>query len=135
MRIVYCVNTISVIGGVEAVTITKANALAAIPGNQVWMIICGSPLGSPAFSISDKIELLSINYRITRAFPLNLLQIAKEWGTLRKRLQEHLNRIQPDIVVSTGGFDKWFVPFTKGRWALVREVHGVKDYRRKEKEN
>ena len=40
MRIVYCLNTISVIGGVEAVSVTKANALAAIPGNKVWMIIC-----------------------------------------------------------------------------------------------
>lgn len=133
MRIVYCLNTISVIGGVEAVSVTKANALAAIPGNKVWMIICGSSLAPPAFNISGKVELLSIDYRITWAFPLNLLQIAKEWGSLRKQLQEHLNRIQPDIVVSTGGFDKWLVPFTRGRWAFVREVHGVKSYRRKEK--
>lgn len=35
MKIVYCTDTISHMGGIEIVTIAKANALAAIPGNQV----------------------------------------------------------------------------------------------------
>ena len=38
MRIVFCLNDISLVGGIERVTIVKANALAAMEGNEVWII-------------------------------------------------------------------------------------------------
>ena len=37
MRIVYCINSISHIGGIARVVVAKANALAAIEGNEVWI--------------------------------------------------------------------------------------------------
>lgn len=39
MTITYCINSIKGIGGIQRVTIVKANALAEIPGNRVYIIV------------------------------------------------------------------------------------------------
>ena len=39
MKIAYCTDTIDRLGGIEVVTLAKANALALVPGNQVWIIV------------------------------------------------------------------------------------------------
>ena len=43
MKIVYCTDSVCILGGVEIVTIVKANALAKIAGNEVWIVVaaCG----------------------------------------------------------------------------------------------
>ena len=47
MKILYCTNTLWAGGGIEHITIAKANALAAIDGNVVWIAI--SRLESSSF--------------------------------------------------------------------------------------
>ena len=39
MKIVYCLNSIKGIGGIQRVTVVKANALAEIEGNIVFVIV------------------------------------------------------------------------------------------------
>ena len=39
MKIVYCLNSICVLGGIGAVTCAKANALASIPDNEVYIVV------------------------------------------------------------------------------------------------
>ena len=39
MKIVYCVNSIRYLGGIQRVTVVKANALAEIPGNEVYVVM------------------------------------------------------------------------------------------------
>lgn len=34
MKIVYCLNSIRYLGGIQRVTLVKANALADVPGNK-----------------------------------------------------------------------------------------------------
>ena len=46
MKIVYSTNTIYKLGGIEIVTVVKANALAAIPGNQVWIAVADNRAAS-----------------------------------------------------------------------------------------
>ena len=43
MNIVYCIDATYNLSGTDIVTITKANALAAIPGNRVWVVSAGNP--------------------------------------------------------------------------------------------
>ena len=38
MIIVYCINSFSPYGGIERVTVCKANALARVNGNVVWIV-------------------------------------------------------------------------------------------------
>ena len=39
MKIVYCINSVYLSGGMERITLVKANALARIPGNEVWVVV------------------------------------------------------------------------------------------------
>ena len=39
MKIVYCIDSVYLLGGMEKVTIVKANALAKIPSNEVWVVV------------------------------------------------------------------------------------------------
>lgn len=39
MKIVYCLNSIRGIGGIENVTLAKANELAKIEGNDIYIIV------------------------------------------------------------------------------------------------
>lgn len=41
MRIAYCLNSIRYLGGIQRVTIVKANALADISDNEVYIIVSG----------------------------------------------------------------------------------------------
>ena len=57
MKIAYCIDTITAMGGIERVTIAKANALADIIGNQVFIIVTANN-GNPVLSINPKINII-----------------------------------------------------------------------------
>ena len=128
MRIVYCVHSLQV-GGIESITVAKANALANLSGNKVWIITCCDPAPISAFPVYEKVCLCGIQHPNNKPFPWNLLQI---YFGIRIELQNILQTIQPDIVVSTGGIDKWLIPSKKRTWSTIREIHFIHDYRRKE---
>lgn len=131
MKIVYCINTLSTVGGVESITVTKANALADIPGNSVWIITCCDNSLLSAFPVSNKVGLLGVRGGYNGVFPWNLINMAIQNRKKRKALQGLFKQIEPDVVISTGGVDKWIIPFVSGSWAKVREIHAVKHYRKK----
>ena len=126
MRIVYCLNWL-VYGGLEAITVAKANLLAE-KGHQVWIITCcdGSPR-SP-FPLSEKVTIYGIDFPGRYKFPRNMFHI---FFTLKKKLRGLLREINPDIVVSADGVDKWLIPARKPSWSSVREIHSVHDNRRR----
>ena len=55
-RIVYCTNSICHPGGIQTVTITKANALAEIAGNEVWIVVTDNQRATPMLPISNNIS-------------------------------------------------------------------------------
>lgn len=62
MRILYCVNCLGARGGIERVTIVKANALADIEGNEV--AICYTDKGdfpNTIHPLSQKIKTFDLN--------------------------------------------------------------------------
>ena len=124
MKIVYCMNSLWV-AGVEAITVAKANLLSE-KGNQVWLVTCCNRYPSSPFPLSEKVVLRGIDFRDYK-FPWNFLHLV--FG-LKKKLYELLCEIEPDVVISTGGVDKWIVPLRKSSWSTVREIHSVHDYRR-----
>ena len=127
MKLVYCLDSLSTLGGVQCVTITKANAFAQNPANRVWIISCFDDSKQSCIPISNRIGLRRINYELSWRFPWNLIQLPIKRVSLIKKLQKTLCQIEPDIVISTGGLDQWLVPFTKGNWSTIREYHVVKD--------
>ncbi len=63
MTIVYCIDSIHGVGGIQHITLVKANALAEISQNTVW-IVYADDSGKLCFPLSVKVHTidLGINY-------------------------------------------------------------------------
>lgn len=136
MKIVYCLNSIRGLGGVQRVTIVKANALADIDGNEVYMVVTDNKHSTLVMSLSPKVHLidLDINYYRGdrgRSKIANIIVYKQKMRKHRKALANFLNKLKPDIVVSVGGFEKYMLlSMRKRTWKVVREFHFVKNYRK-----
>ena len=137
MKIVYCLNSIRYLGGIQRVTIVKANALAEIPGNEVYLLVTDNKTGPLVHELSSKVHLidLDINYfhnNDKRSHMANRV-VAKFKGIPHKRkLNQWLKRISPDVVISVGASEKFKLTGNRKRsWKLVREFHSEKNYRSK----
>ena len=133
MRIIYCLDSINYVGGIQHVTVTKANALASLPGNEVWIIVADNS-GERGVHLSPDVHFvdLGINYyEDDWKSRWNVLKgILIKRRKHRKALKAVLNEIQPDILISVGQSEKNFLPTIRGPWGTIREYHFVKSYRR-----
>ena len=117
MTIVYCTNTLWAGGGIEHVTIAKANALASIEGNVVWIIVTDNRF-PPITPLDKKVRVIDLELKYytddhKRSRLANLFHL---WGQrlLHKRvLKKALNKIDPDIIISTDSLDKYFLPYLR----------------------
>ncbi len=135
MKIVYCLNSISYIGGIERVTIVKANALAELLENEVYIIVTDNKQNTFIHPLSPKVHLidLDVNYYRddwkSRWHVLKGIVIKREEH--KRKLTTALKKIQPDIVVSVGQAEKYFLPSIQGNWKKIRELHYEKNYRKR----
>lgn len=141
MKIVYCTDSVCYPGGIQRVTIAKANALADVEGNEVWIVVTDNKRDMRVLPISEKVHLedLDINYYEddwkSRWHVLKGIFIKRRKH--RKALQKFLNTIQPDIVISTGTSEKYILPRLRlfSKPALIREIHFTSDYRQRAANN
>lgn len=136
MKIAYCLNSIRYLGGIQKITVVKANALAEIPENEVYIIVTDNKEGVLLEPLSPKVKLID----------LNVNYYADDWksrwhileGIFIKRrkhkqyLKSTLQDIQPDIVISVGQSEKNMLPSINGKWKTIREFHFTKDYRKRQ---
>lgn len=141
MRIVYCLNSIRYLGGMPRVTITKANSLADIQGNEVYVIVTDNKEGVQVQQLSDKVHLidLDINYYkgdTERSKLANYLIGMMQRRAHKKKLYDELCKIQPDIVISVGTAEKYMlVSMGSMTWKTIREFHHVRNNYRKKTAN
>ena len=134
MKIVYCINSIRVLGGIERVTVVKANALAEVPDNEVYIAVLSDKKGSYTETPSPKVKVVDLNAEF---FPNGLphSRIAYVWQSIkqskayRQKLADFLHRVNPDVVVSVGHTEFYHLPKIQGKWKLVRELHMPANYR------
>ena len=137
MKIVYCLNSIRFLGGIQRVTTVKANALADIPGNEVYVVVTDNKAGPEIHELSPKVHLidLDINYydhNQERSMLTNLIVGMAKGVPHKKALVKVLNQINPDIVISVGMSEKYMLTSMKKRtWKIIREFHSEKYYRSK----
>ena len=135
MRIAYCLNSISYVGGIEKITSAKACALGDIPGNEVYIIVTDCPEGEAAASgrLSPKVRLVNLAvgyYTDDWKSKWNVLKgILVKRRLHKKRLKRALYEIRPDVVISVGQSEKYMLTEIKGDWVSVREMHFVKNFR------
>ena len=134
MKIAYCLNSINYVGGIENVTVTKANVLAKREDYEVFIIVSDHEENEGvAAGLSDSVHLidLDINYYSDDWKSIwNVLKgILVKRRLHKKRLAKTLNEINPEVVISLGQAEKYMLPQIKGRWVLLREMHYCKDFR------
>jgi len=104
IKVAYCIPALYSISGMEKTLTIKANYFADVLHYKVYIILTDGKERVPAFTLSDKIEIinLDINYDKIWSYPL----YKKAWLYLYKqqlfikRLTKVLNEIKPDITVS-----------------------------------
>lgn len=134
MKIVYCLNSICVLGGIGAVTCAKANALASIPDNEVYIVVTDHdeskcpPLSGVKLIDLDVNHWQNDSHSIFYAFSRIARNRMREH---EKKLNSLLEELQPDVVISVGWSEKYIIPkISKGKpWVTIREYHYDRNYR------
>lgn len=135
MKIVYCTDSVCHAGGIQRITVAKANALADIEGNEVWIVVTDNKRPKPVLPISGKVHLVDLDVNYFEDDWKSRLHMLKGIFVKRRehkrKLQRFLNTISPDIVISTGTSEKNFVPRMKvaSNPSFIREIHSVSNYR------
>ena len=133
MKIVYCLNSIRYLGGIQRVTIVKANMLSNIPGYEIYIAVSDNKEGVIVTPLSPKVHLIDLDINYYEDDWKSKFNVLK--GIILKRrkhkivLTKILNKLQPDIVISVGQSEKNFLPDIKGNWKTIREFHFDKKYR------
>ena len=118
MKIVYCLNSIRYLGGIQRVTIVKANALAEIEGNEVYVVVTDNKEGQIVHQLSPKVHLIDLDinyfYRDTeRSRIVNYMVVAYKNKKHYSALKRFLTDIKPDVVISVGTSEKYLLPAMK----------------------
>ena len=136
MKIAYCTDTLWHPGGIQSATIAKADALAAMAGNEVWIVTTECPQASTVLPVSDKVHVVALRVDYYADDWKSKLLLLKSLIVNRKRhrrqLANFLRETRPDVVISTGTSEKFFLPRLRRVCSAVfiREMHFTKYYRR-----
>ncbi|MDU1891037.1 MAG: glycosyltransferase family 4 protein [Dysgonomonas sp.] len=133
MKIVYCTDSLNNLGGIQRVTTVKASALANIEGNEVY-IVTAEGQGKSIFPLDDRVRIIDLNVRYYYDDWKSKWALLKSTYTKRKehkkKLKKVLNEIRPDVVISTGTSDKFFLSSIVPKESIViREMHFCTKYR------
>lgn len=112
MKIAYCIHSLRLFGGIERVMTIKANYLADVFGYEVHIITAKQKGEKPHFKLSDKIKLHDIG--ISEKVFLSV------YG---RKLDKVLCDIRPDICISVGGNDIYYLPKCTDGSHKIAEFH------------
>jgi glycosyltransferase involved in cell wall biosynthesis len=104
IRIVYCLPSLHLVGGMEKVLTIKANYFTEVLGYDVTIVLTDGKDKKPYFPLSKKVKVvnLDLNYEDIRLYPFykKLFLYSYKQILYRKRLTKQLMEIRPDITVS-----------------------------------
>lgn len=133
MKIVYCLNSIRGLGGIQKVTLIKANALAEIAGNEVYVIVTDNwEKHVLTQELSPKIHFINLEVNYYKDdYKSRLHQLKSNLRIFRhySRLQRQINRIKPDVIISVGQSEKYIIPWLRTKAVKIREIHFNSTYR------
>lgn len=142
MKILYCMNCLAGKGGMERVTIVKANALADIPGNEV--AICFTDKGNFPYTIHPLDSRIKVYYLDTPYWDLYtvgrvrmVFEFFKRVLATKKAIEQVIIDFKPDVLVNTGSYEKFACAlisskkysFSSGKLKKIREFHFFSKYR------
>lgn len=135
MKIVYCIDSLFTLGGIERITVLKANALVDIEGNEVWIIVlddgkdCNFPVDKRVHIVSLNVNYYDHDWGKNRL--QQLINIFEKKMEHKCKLKEVLINIAPDVVISTDSLEKNILPLLSRQLtsAFIREFHFSSNHR------
>ena len=132
MKIVYIYTALTSVGGVDRIITNKANYFADILEYDVYIITDSQAGRPPVFPLSPKVHHIDLetdfdeqyHYGIIKRF-MCYRRLMKQY---RKRLEETLKEIRPDIVLTTCGRDMDFLTKLQDGSKKIGESHIAKQY-------
>lgn len=126
MKIVYCLPSTWRLGGIERIISLKANFLSNI-GHEVVIITTDQRGQQPYFHLNEEVICydLDINYdkNRDRCFVEKFISFFYNSYIHRKRLNQLLLKLKPDIVISTFFNEMPILPFLKDGSKKIAEIH------------
>lgn len=142
MRILFCTNSIGTRGGIERVTIVKANALAEMKDADGGYVNLVGIAYSDRFNFPETVHPLS---PLVKTFDTEAdiwhdwnYKGLEKWTEPRRKMRKYHHELQrivsvfrPDIIIGVGQSEKFIIPKLKVSWPMVRirEIHFNSTYR------
>ena len=137
-RVLFVVNSLSILGGMEIVTLHKLNALAAKEHLRIGCAYTDrGDFPQEQIVLSPKVETFDLEIH-TWQICGSLFRMAREYlkrmYKFRKTLRKLIKSWKPDIVVSVGSYEKIVIASLsrhvgEQRFKTVREFHFASNYR------
>lgn len=124
MKILYLTDQTYLHGGIEKVLSQKANHLADVVGDEVFIATYSQQGKSSIYHFSSKIIFsdFNINYEIGKSYfhKDNLIKVPQHL----LKLKNYLADINPDVIISCSfGPDFYFLPFINKQIPKIKEYH------------
>lgn len=130
-KIAYCLPSLYIPGGMERVLTIKANYFADVLEYDIYIILTDGKDKKPFYELSPKIHIvyLDINFNELwgKSFYRKILIYLSKQRIYRKRLQDSLMLIKPDITVSMLRREINFINSIKDGSKKIGEIHSNRD--------
>lgn len=138
MKVLYCLTDSSPAGGMERSACSRLNYLSDVMGYEIILVTTDRGEKKNFFDFSDKIHFidLNINYSELKKYSLfeSLYHQSKKRKLHKQRLTEVINRLNPDICISTFTYELTILAKIKTKSAKIAEFHFSKPYKKIESE-
>ncbi len=129
MKVIYCIKSLAIHGGIERVISTKANWLAQ-NGYQVFIITTDQKGRNYSFPLNENIKHydLGLNYQDDNVLGrLGRIKALYQKRSIHKeRLEQVIKEIRPDIIISTFFEEASILPQLKDKSKKILEQHSSK---------
>lgn len=127
MKIVYLYPSLAIWGGIERVLIDKMNFLVRRYGYEVYMFTSDQGEHPVPYELDERIHLMDLNIRFHLRYrykvPYRYYKYLQQNRLYHQKLKEQLQKIQPDIIVSTSFQNVFSLLQYKGSIPLIVESH------------
>lgn len=134
MKIVYLYTALTTIGGADRIIVQKANYLADVYKHDIYIITDSQNKRPFSFPLSRNVKHIDLDINFDKQYKYNLLIRYFVYKSLmikyKKKLLLCLNKIKPQITISTLGRDMDFLTDLNDGSKKVAESHIARHYMR-----
>lgn len=127
MKIVYFIDSINKKAGTERVTLEKANYFSNIPGYEVILVVTSDDDINPGFHLDSRVKVFSIYKKKDREIinsKINKIKLLFGFNAeYRKNIIDLIECLNPNIIISTGGYESGFIKYLNQSIVKIYESH------------